>query len=206
MLLHSSGVLFDRKILLNILVSHTIAISCYKRLYHDRCANNIEKYKVAKKTAKRAVSEAKGRAYENLYRRLSTKEGEKNIYRIARARDRKTRDFNQVKCINDEREQLLVKEDGIRHRWQEYFDKLFNDENENTTVQLDDSFDDTNMRFVRRIQESDVREALKMMKEGKAMGPDGIPIKVWRCLGDIAIVWLTKMFNNIFRSNKMPEE
>ena len=32
------------------------------------------------------------------------------------------------------------------------------------------------------------------------MGPDGIPIKV-----DIAIVWLTKMFNNIFRSNKMPE-
>ena len=47
---------------------------------------------------------------------------------------------------------------------------------------------------------------MKRMKEGKAMGPDGIPIKVWRCLGDIAIVWLTKMFNNIFRSNKMPEE
>ena len=42
-------------------------------------------------------------------------------------------------------------------------------------------------------------------ERGKAMGPDGITIKVWRCLGDIAIVWLTKMFNNIFRSNKMPE-
>ena len=95
----------------------------------------------------------------------------------------------------------MVKEDESRHRWQEYFDKLFNGENENTTVQLDDSFDDTNRRFVRRIQ-----EALKRMKGGKAMGPDGIPIKVWRCLGDIAIVWLTKMFNNIFRSNKMPEE
>ena len=48
--------------------------------------------------------------------------------------------------------------------------------------------------------------ALKRMKGGKAVGPDGIPIKVWRCLGDIAIVWLTKMFNNIFRSNKMPKE
>ena len=33
---------------------------CYKRLYHDRYANNIEKYKVAKKTAKRAVSEQRG--------------------------------------------------------------------------------------------------------------------------------------------------
>ena len=125
-----------------------------------------------KNTAKRAVSEAKGRAYEDLYQRLSTKEGEKNIYRMARARDRKTRDFNQVKCIKDEREQLLVKKVGIRYRWQEYFDKLFNGENENTTVQLDDSFDDTNRRFVRRIQESEVREALKRMKEGKTMGPD----------------------------------
>ena len=31
---------------------------CYKRLYYDRCVDNIEKYKVAKKIAKRAVSEA----------------------------------------------------------------------------------------------------------------------------------------------------
>ena len=38
------------------------------------------------------------------------------------------------------------------------------------------------------------------------MGSDGIPIEVWRCLGDIAIVWLTKLFNHIFRSNKMPDE
>ena len=53
-----------------------------------------------------------------------------------------------------------------------------------TAFQLDDSFDDTNRRFMRRIQESDVREALKRMKEGKAMGPDGITIEVWRCLGD----------------------
>jgi hypothetical protein len=38
------------------------------------------------------------------------------------------------------------------------------------------------------------------------MGPDGIPIEVWRTLGDEAIVWLTKLFNFIFRSNKMPDE
>ena len=44
------------------------------------------------------------------------------------------------------------------------------------------------------------------MKGGKAMGLDGIPIEVWRCLGDIAIAWLTKLFNHIFRSNKMPDE
>ena len=179
---------------------------CYKRLFLDRSADNIEKYKVAKKIAKRAVSEAKGRAYEDMYQRLNTKEGEKDIYRMARVRERKTRDFSQVKCIKDDMDQLLVKEDEIRLRWQEYFDRLYNGDNENTTFQLDDSFDDTNRRFVRRIQESEVKEALKRMKGGKATGPDGIPIEVWRCLGDIAIVWLTKLFNRIFRSNKMPEE
>ena len=55
---------------------------------------------------------------------------------------------------------------------------------ERSTIELDDSFDDTSRRFVRRIQESEVREALKRMKGGKAMGPDGIPIEAWRGFGD----------------------
>jgi hypothetical protein len=51
-----------------------------------------------------------------------------------------------------------------------------------------------------------VKEALKKIKTGKTLGPDDIPIEVWRYLGDIAIVWLTKLFNIIFWSNKMPDE
>ena len=161
---------------------------------------------MAKKAAKRAVGEARGRAYEDLYQRLGTKEGERDIYKMAKIRERKTRDIGQVKCIKDGAGQLLVKDEEIKHRWREYFDKLFNGENESSTIELDDSFDETSMRFVRRIQESEVKEALKRMKGGKAMGPDCIPIEVWKGLGDIAIVWLTKLFNLIFRANKMPEE
>ena len=137
----------------------------------------MEKYKVAKKAAKRAVSEARGRAYEDLYQRLNTKEGERDIYKMAKIRERKTRDVNQVKCIKNGADQLLVKDEEIKRRWREYFDDLFNGENESSTIELDDSFDDTSRHFVRRIQESEVREALKRMKGGKAMGPDGIPIE-----------------------------
>ena len=179
---------------------------CFRRLYLDRSADNIEKYKMAKKAAKRAVGEARGRAYEDLYQRLGSKEGERDIYKMAKIRERKTRDIGQVKCIKDGAGQLLVKDEEIKHRWREYFDKLFNGENESSTIELNDSFDETSMRFVRRIQESEVKEALKRMKGGKAMGPDCIPIEVWKGLGDIAIVWLTKLFNLIFRANKMPEE
>jgi hypothetical protein len=120
-------------------------------LFHDRSAVNIERYKVAKKTAKRAVSEVKGRGYDDLYLRLSTKEGEKDVYKIVRIRKRKTRDINEVKCIKDEMYQLLVKGQDIKQRWRRYFNNLFNGENENMDIQLDDSFDDLNRCFVRRI-------------------------------------------------------
>jgi hypothetical protein len=98
-----------------------------------------------------------------------------------------------------------VKDDDIKNRWRKYFDELFNDESEKITVKLDDSVD-TNRRFVRRIQESEVKEALKKMKTGMALGPDDISIEIWRCLRYIAIVWLTKLFNTIFWSNIMSDE
>ncbi|XP_071678534.1 uncharacterized protein [Lolium perenne] len=124
---------------------------CFRCLYLDRSADNMEKYKMAKKDKRQAVSETRGQAYEDLYQRLGTNEGEKDIYRMAKIRERKTRDIGQVKCIKDGADQLLVKDKEIKHRWQEYFDGLFNGETESSTMELDNSFDDTSRRFVRRI-------------------------------------------------------
>jgi hypothetical protein len=123
------------------------------------------------------VSEVRGQAYTELYQKLNTKESENDVYKMVKLRERKTKDFNQVKCIKDESDRLLVKDEEIKNRWREYFDKLFNDESEKTAIELDDSID-TNRRFVRRIQESEMKEALKKMKIGKALGPDDIPIEV----------------------------
>jgi hypothetical protein len=120
--------------------------------------------------------------------------------------ERKMRDIIQVKCIKDEIERLLTKDEDIKNMWLEYFDKLFNEDSGRSAIELDISSDDLNRQFVRRIQESEVKDILKRMKGGKAMGLDGIPIEVWRSLRDVAIVWLTKLFNIIFWSNKMPDE
>jgi hypothetical protein len=65
---------------------------------------------------------------------------------MAKLRERKTRDFNQVKYIKDETDRLLMKNEEIKNRWREYFDKLFNDESEKTTIELDDSIN-TNRRL-----------------------------------------------------------
>jgi hypothetical protein len=91
----------------------------------------------------------------------------------------KARDIIQVKCIKDEIEQLLTKDENIKNRWREYFNKLFNEDSGSSSIDLDITFNDLNRHFVSRIQESEVKDTLKKMKGGKAMGPDGIPIEVW---------------------------
>uniref|UniRef100_A0A8I7BC79 Endonuclease/exonuclease/phosphatase domain-containing protein n=1 Tax=Hordeum vulgare subsp. vulgare TaxID=112509 RepID=A0A8I7BC79_HORVV len=120
----------------------------FRCLYLDRSAANMQKYKVAKKAAKRAVSEVSGRAYEDLYQRLNTKEGERDICKMAKIRERKMRDVGEVKCIKDGDDQPLVKDEAIKRRWREYFDNLYNGEVGSSTIELDDSFDDTSMCFV----------------------------------------------------------
>jgi hypothetical protein len=111
-------------------------------MHLDRSVDNVERYKVAKKTAKRAVSEARGKMYDGLYQWLGTKEGKNDIYRMAKSRERKMRDIIQVKYIKDVTERLLIKDEDIKNRWREYFDKLFNEDSESSSIELDISSGD----------------------------------------------------------------
>ena len=59
-------------------------------------------YKEKKNKTKKAVAMAKGHAYDNLYARLKTKKGEKELYRLARQRDRAGKDVQHMRVIKDE--------------------------------------------------------------------------------------------------------
>ena len=43
-----------------------------------------------------------------------------------------------------------------------------------------------------QIRKDEVRKALKRMKRGKAVGPDDIPVEVWKCLREVAVEFLTR--------------
>ncbi|GKC26605.1 hypothetical protein Tco_1033899 [Tanacetum coccineum] len=60
--------------------------------------------------------------------------------------------------------------------------------------------------YYSRINHGEVRAALQKMGRNKAIGPDQIPIKAWKCLEDEGVKWLTHLFNKIFPSAKMPDE
>ena len=46
-----------------------------------------------------AVAMAKGRAYDNLYASLETKDGKKELYRLARQRGRAGKDVQHVRAF-----------------------------------------------------------------------------------------------------------
>jgi len=41
------------------------------------------------------------------------------------------------------------------------------------------------------------------MKSGKAVGPDSIPVEVWKSLGEDGIAWLIDFFNVILKTAKI---
>ena len=56
------------------------------------------------------------------------------------------------------------------------------------------------------VSRGEVKRALKKMKNGKATGPDKIPVEVWKSLGEEGIDILWDLMQKIFEQEKMPEE
>ena len=50
---------------------------------------------------------------------------------------------------------------------------------------------------VNRVSREEVKNALKRMKKGKAVGPDELPVEVWKCMGKMGIEFLTRLFNRL---------
>ncbi|XP_047495881.1 uncharacterized protein LOC125043688 [Penaeus chinensis] len=135
-------------------------------------------------------------AYEKLYEKLDTKEREKYLFRLARQRDRNARDVQHVKRIKDTDGNILTGEKNILRRWKEYFEDLTNVVNTRER-RLED--EETGNQDVQENSREGVRKATRKMKGGKATSLGNTSIEAWRCLGEMTVAWLIKLFNLILR-------
>ena len=50
-----------------------------------------------------------------------------------------------------------------------------------------------------------MKNALRRMKKGKAVGPDELTVEVWKCREEMGIEFLIRLFNRLFLGKRMPE-
>ena len=100
---------------------------------------------------------------------------EGKLYRIAKARNKATKDFTQTRQINGGHGVVIWEQEKIKGRWKSYFEMLLDEENPRT-VFVDGA---QNEGITPVIERREVKVALKV-----AMGPDGIPVEVWKCMGE----------------------
>lgn len=101
--------------------------------------------------------------------------GEKDIYQIAKARERNCRDLDNVKCIKDESKKVIIDDDSIKKS--NFFYKLCNEHFIDNVVwglkTIKDWFTVLNQVRLKNFFN-------KKLKLGKSVDPNDIPIKVRR--------------------------
>ena len=107
-----------------------------------------------------------------MYVRLKTKEGEKELYRLARQRDRAGKDVQHVRKMKTI---MHGKFGGSVKRWKEYFEKLMNEEN-NRDPRIEEA--EVVNKEVICISGEEVMNTLRRMKKGEVVGPDELPVEV----------------------------
>ncbi|GKD87231.1 retrovirus-related pol polyprotein LINE-1 [Tanacetum coccineum] len=127
-----------------------------------------------------AVARAKDKAYEDLYKKLDSKEGANDIYKIAKPRERRRRDLGNVRYIKYERGRTIVTEEDIRKRCGEYFYSLFNESSHegrevgNASPYLPQDC------YYSRINQREVRIALQKMGRNKVIFSSAKMPDEWR--------------------------
>ena len=97
---------------------------------------------------------------------------------------------------------MMVNLEAVLKRWKEYFEKLMNEENNRGPRTEEAEVVNEEVNCVSR----EVKNALRRTKKGKAVGPDELPVEVWKCMGKMRIEFLTRLFNRLLMGERMPEK
>ncbi len=122
--------------------------------------------------------------------------------RMAKERENNSKVIYQSKVIKDEEEGVLVEDLKILERWREYYQKLMNEENprEGRNEQQAEVEGD-----ITEITSAEIEMALRNMKNGKAIGPDHLPVGVWKSLGRTGVHCLKEALNKITDEENIPD-
>ena len=145
----------------------------------NKSDENKEKFREANKASRKSVRIAKTAPYEDLCAKLDSREGIKMVYKLAKTRDRRSKDISDMPFIHSLEGKILTVGSEIIQRWLTYFDGLLN--TENTRKQIESAV--VTEGPIDIFNENEVSVQLgKMGLLDKATGPDDLPIEAVKIL------------------------
>ena len=115
------------------------------------------------------------------------------VYRLAKTREKISKDFSYMPFINSLEGQILTVESDIIQRWLTYFEGLLN--TENTIKQIESGLATEGPIDI--FNENGVSEQLGKMGLDKATGPDDLPIEAVKILAKQDIMYVVEAMNQV---------
>ena len=98
----------------------------FQQFQMNKSTENKEKFREANRAGRKAVRIA---SYEDLHAKLDSRVGINMVYKLAKTRERRSKDISDMPFINSSEGQILTVESDIIQRWLTYFEGLLNTEN-----------------------------------------------------------------------------
>ena len=97
----------------------------------------------------------------------------------------------------------MISSEAVLKRWKVCFEKQGNEEKdrETRTEEAEVVNEESNCVTI-----EEVKNALRTMEKGKAVGPNELSVELWKCMREMGIKFLTRLFNKLLVGEWMPEE
>src|SRR6201996_4537218 len=113
------------------------------------------------------------------------------ICKVAKQRNKGKSEQRHAKCIKDVYGKTIVDADDIKKRWKKYSERLLNEENPRSEQAFSQA---RNLEEGQMVKRGDIVRAIERMQNNKALGPDGIPIEVFKVIGKNGVDMLRRLF------------
>ena len=94
--------------------------------------------------------------------------------------------------------EIAMDKEEVKQRWQEYTEELFDDERLPFELEVSDE--------CIPIQRSEIEGAIKQMRDGKAIGEDGVAVEMFEALGSWGLEVVTHLANKIYDTGQIPTQ
>jgi hypothetical protein len=183
---------------------------------NTRTRESYMSYKRQREVVKNLVIEAKKKSWEDFGRKMekNKNENQKLFYRVLKNLKTAKQEQPIINSIKTKEGEVLTEEHKIMERWKEHFEELLNPTKTNrestgkTVKEGRKNKTEINNERNREneITLTEIQEAIKSIKNGKAAGHDGITAEMIKHLGGNGTQILLKIFRKAWAEGKIPHD